>query len=237
MNRHKIVLYNPRAVFWTMPLGLLAVGSALDPARYDVQIIDARLERDPLAALRAALPDALCLGITVLTGAPIRDAQAASRAAKALRPDLPVVWGGWQPSLFPRECLDEQSVDVAVSGQGEDTFAELIDRYAAGLPAGALQGQRPRQHDRHFRAVGDRDGVRVGVEGVPQPQQEFVAEEVPARLVGEPGQFRRRNRNRRPRRHTREKERCRYNSRQSLQCMSHCLIILQNVIQRALYVE
>jgi anaerobic magnesium-protoporphyrin IX monomethyl ester cyclase len=38
--RRKVVLYNPHAVFWTMPLGLIAVGSALDPERYDVQIID-----------------------------------------------------------------------------------------------------------------------------------------------------------------------------------------------------
>src|SRR4051794_38090431 len=139
-KRHKIILYNPRAVFWTMPLGLLAVGSALDPERYEVQIIDARLEADPLAALRAALPDALCLGITVLTGAPIRDAQAASRAAKALRPDLPVIWGGWQPSLFPHECLAEPSVDIAVSGQGEETLVELVERFAAGKPVGGVAG-------------------------------------------------------------------------------------------------
>src|SRR4051794_13710789 len=145
-KRHKIILYNPRAVFWTMPLGLLAVGSALDPERYEVQIIDARLEADPLAALRAALPDALCLGITVLTGAPIRDAQAASRAAKALRPDLPVIWGGWQPSLFPHECLAEPSVDIAVSGQGEETLVELVERFAAGKPVGGVAGITWRDH-------------------------------------------------------------------------------------------
>jgi anaerobic magnesium-protoporphyrin IX monomethyl ester cyclase len=41
----------------------------------------------------------------VLTGSPIRDALRISRAAKAARPDLPVIWGGWHPSLFPAECL------------------------------------------------------------------------------------------------------------------------------------
>src|SRR3954468_20876810 len=100
-TRHKIVLYNPKAVFWTMPLGLMAVGSALDPARYEVKIIDARLERDPVGRVLAETRDALCLGVTVLTGAPIRDAMTVCRAAKGARPDLPVVWGGWQPSLFP----------------------------------------------------------------------------------------------------------------------------------------
>ena len=31
VKRHRIVLYNPRAVFFTMPLALVAVGSHLDP--------------------------------------------------------------------------------------------------------------------------------------------------------------------------------------------------------------
>ena len=45
-----VVLYNPQAVFYTMPLGLLAVGSALDRDRYSVRIIDARVEAHPYEA-------------------------------------------------------------------------------------------------------------------------------------------------------------------------------------------
>lgn len=140
MSRSKIVLYNPQAVFYTMPLALLAVGSHLDPERYEVVIVDARLESDPLAALRSHLDGALCLGVTVLTGAPIEDAIRASRAAKACRPGLPVIWGGWHPSMFGRECLEEPSVDVTVQAQGELTFHEICDRLAAGESVQALDG-------------------------------------------------------------------------------------------------
>ena len=129
-HRHKIVLYNPQAVFFTMPLGLLAVGSHLDPARYQVVIIDGRLEADPVAAVLAHVDDALCLGVSVLTGAPIRDAVRISRAAKARRPDLPVIWGGWHPSLFAAECLAEAAVDVTVQAQGEETLADIVLRLA-----------------------------------------------------------------------------------------------------------
>ena len=132
MPRKKIVLYNPRAVFFTMPLGLLAVGSALDRTRYDVVIVDARLEADPIEALLAALEGAACLGVGVLTGEPIRDAIAASRAAKARFPRLPVVWGGWHPSLFGKGCLEEPSVDATVQAQGEETFHEIVDRLVWG---------------------------------------------------------------------------------------------------------
>lgn len=143
-HRQKIVLYNPATVFFTMPLALLAVGSMLDPARYEVVILDGRLLPDAVEAVLAEIHDALCLGITVLTGAPIRDALRVSRAAKARRPDLPVIWGGWHPSLFPAETLADPAIDVTVQGQGEVTFAELVARLAdgadlAGLPGTALR--------------------------------------------------------------------------------------------------
>src|SRR5438094_7736119 len=138
--RHKVVLYNPRAVFHTMPLGLLAVGSRLDPNRYNVKILDGRLERDPIAATLAALDGALCLGIGVLTGAPIRDALLLSRAVKQRYPTMPVVWGGWQPSLFPEQCLHEASVDAVVIAQGENTFADVVERFAGGATLDGVAG-------------------------------------------------------------------------------------------------
>jgi len=138
-RRAKIVLYNPRAVFFTMPLALLAIGSELDPERYEVIIIDGRLESDSEQALLSQLDGALCLGVTVLTGAPIADALRISRVAKRARPDLPVVWGGWHPSMFGRECLGEASVDVTVRGQGEETFAEIVRRLEEGR---SLEGCR-----------------------------------------------------------------------------------------------
>jgi len=131
--RPRVVLYNPRAVFFTMPLALIAIGSELDPELYEVVIVDGRLESDPEGAVRAQLArGALCFGVTVLTGAPISDALAISRLVKRLQPALPVIWGGWHPSMFARECLAEPAVDVTVRGQGEETFRELVQRLAEG---------------------------------------------------------------------------------------------------------
>ena len=139
-GRRKVVLYNPRAVFYTMPLALITIASHLDPERYDPILLDGRLEDDPEGAVAAKLDGALCLGVTVLTGAPIRDAVRVSRAAKARRPDLPVIWGGWHPSMFGRECLEEASVDITVQGQGELTFAEIVDRLERGETMEGCEG-------------------------------------------------------------------------------------------------
>jgi anaerobic magnesium-protoporphyrin IX monomethyl ester cyclase len=144
-RRPRVVLYNPRAVFFTMPLALLALASSLDRHEIEVIIIDGRLEADPIGRVVAAAEGALCLGVTVLTGAPIHDALRVSRAVKAAHPSCTVVWGGWHPSLFADECLEDPAVDMAVVGQGEEAFAVIVDRLRRGERCqGRVGGQRLR---------------------------------------------------------------------------------------------
>ena len=139
-RRVKVVLYNPKDVYFTLPLALLAVSSNLDQQRYEIVVVDGRLEDDPAAAVVKHLEGALCFGVTVMTGAPIKDAVEISRAAKAARPDMAVVWGGWHPSMFGIECLDEASVDVTVQGQGEVTFEAILERLQQGESLEGCQG-------------------------------------------------------------------------------------------------
>jgi radical SAM superfamily enzyme YgiQ (UPF0313 family) len=155
--RRRVVLYNPRAVFYTMPLALVALASALDRARYDVVIVDGRLEPDPIRHVVEAAETAVCVGTSVLTGAPIRDALTVSRALKARRRDCPVVWGGWHPSLFPADCLADDAIDSVVIGQGEPTFVEIVDRLAGGESVAGTAG------------VVVRPGAAGLVSGAPRP--------------------------------------------------------------------
>lgn len=126
------MLYNPIAGFHTIPLALIALGSALKREGVDVRIIDGRVEADALAAVIAATSGAICLGVTALTGAPLRDALRVTRAVSAEHPTLPIIWGGWHPSLFPVETLREAGVTATVQGQGERPLLEIIRRLAVG---------------------------------------------------------------------------------------------------------
>lgn len=147
-SRHRVVLYNPKAVFFDLPLALIGIGSALDPERFEVLIFDARV--DNRAAERAVLAaaGALCFGITTLTGAPLRDALAVSRRVQQEEPGVPVVWGGWHASLFPLETLqDEASVTVTVQAQGESTFRELCACLEQGMPLASVNGLSFREQD------------------------------------------------------------------------------------------
>lgn len=170
-SRHKVVLYNPMAVFHTMPLGLLAVGSNLDPERFEVQIIDARIVSDPLGEVLREIEGALCFGVTMLTGRPLGDALKVLRAVKQNRPDLVTVAGGWHPSLFRTETLSEPSIDITVAGQGEASFAELVDRLARGESPAGIAGIAYRDKD---RIVANAPRALVSMDDFPRPNFDLI---------------------------------------------------------------
>ncbi len=56
-----------------------------------------------------------------------------TRWVKQNYPKIPTIWGGWHPSLFPKETLvQEFSVDITVQAQGEETFGELVTFFEHG---------------------------------------------------------------------------------------------------------
>jgi anaerobic magnesium-protoporphyrin IX monomethyl ester cyclase len=138
--RPVVVLYNPKAGFHTVPLALVAIGSALGRARVDVRIIDGRIDPAPIASVIAATRDAVCLGVTALTGAPLRDALKVTRAVAKAHPGLPIIWGGWHPSLFPIDTLTQAGITATVQGQGERAFGQIVERLVAGESLDGIPG-------------------------------------------------------------------------------------------------
>lgn len=130
MSKTKIVLYNPKAVFYDMPLALMAIGSCFDKNKYEVIIIDGRLHDNPTEIIAKHLDQAICFGVTVLTGSPLKDALEVTQWVKKKHSSIPTIWGGWHPSLFATEILEDTPfVDITVQGQGEITFKELIHSF------------------------------------------------------------------------------------------------------------
>ena len=159
--RKKVILYNPKAPYYTLPLQFLALASVLDRRKYEVCIIDARVEKSVRQAhekVIAHLPEAACVGISVITGVPIVDAVNISKAVKSRAPSVPVVWGGWHPSIYPEQCLREGNADYCIAGQGEMTFLELLDAFEAGEGFEQIQGLS------YFR----------GKEFVEKPERKFI---------------------------------------------------------------
>lgn len=143
------LLINPRMCgpgSLRLPLSLLALAGALE-GRYRWEILDGNLIPDLDAAVtrRLAAGDPVVAGISVMPGPQVGPATAISRRIRDLRPEAPIVWGGYFPSLYTDAALRAPYVDVAVIGPGEHALAGLMDAAAAGaLRPGCLDGTRLR---------------------------------------------------------------------------------------------
>ena len=138
----KIVFFVPSfsSIEATAPLGLLAISTPLLNAGYDVRIIDATIHPDYLQRIVNEVKDALCLGISVVTGPMIKDAVDAAKAVKKWNRDFPVILGGWHPSLLPSQTLEAEYIDIIVRGQGEESTLEMIDRLRDGASLDDVPG-------------------------------------------------------------------------------------------------
>ena len=141
-SSRKIVFFVPSfaSLESTAPLGILAIATPLLRAGYDVRIIDATITPNYKKVVLDELKDALCLGISVVTGPMIRDTVEVAKAVKAADPDFPIILGGWHPSLLPEQTLEAPYVDIVVRGQGEDSMLAIADRLRDDAPLGDVPG-------------------------------------------------------------------------------------------------
>src|SRR5690349_17440960 len=126
----KVLLFFPsyRSIEAAPPLALLALAPIAEQRGLTVDIIDSTVEPRFRERIIEQLDDALCVGISIVTGPMIVEAIDVARAVKAARPEVPVVLGGWHPSTLAQQSLGAPYIDVVVRGQGEVTFGEILDR-------------------------------------------------------------------------------------------------------------
>jgi anaerobic magnesium-protoporphyrin IX monomethyl ester cyclase len=124
----------------TAPLGLLAISTPLLRAGYEVRLVDSTITADFQHQVVEECRDALCLGVSLVTGPMIRETVQIGRAVKARYPGLPIILGGWHPSLLPRQTLQTDFVDIVVCGQGEEAMLEIADRLRQGEPVDDVSG-------------------------------------------------------------------------------------------------
>jgi hypothetical protein len=149
-----ILFVNPRSTRpknRRFPLSVMAVGAAL-PEGTSWEIVDGnRPGTDVLAEIASRMESATdpvrAVAFTVMPGPQLVSAVELTRRVKQRWPRLPVVWGGNFPSLYPAPVLDSPWVDWAVRGQGERTFAELLEVLDGGRDPKSVAGLAYREED------------------------------------------------------------------------------------------
>jgi anaerobic magnesium-protoporphyrin IX monomethyl ester cyclase len=112
------------------PLGLLYLAGYLkEKTSHQVEICDAQVEELSYPALneriRESGPD--LVGLTAMTFT-LLDVVKTARLVKDLDPSLPVVVGGVHAFLYPEETVNLPEIDYVLGGEGEESFALLLDR-------------------------------------------------------------------------------------------------------------
>ncbi|MFC2071646.1 B12-binding domain-containing radical SAM protein [Chloroflexota bacterium] len=105
----------------TMPWPIVVLGTELMKEGKKVRLMDGYSEEYEIIREAGV---ARLIGFSVMT-AQIGPSLRLSRQIKKAYPDKFIVWGGIHPTLFPEQCLQEDSIDFIVSGDGEDALTSL----------------------------------------------------------------------------------------------------------------
>jgi anaerobic magnesium-protoporphyrin IX monomethyl ester cyclase len=124
----------------TAPLGILAVATPLLRNGYSVKLVDSTITPNFKKRVLEEVKDALCLGISLVTGPMIRETAEIARAVKAWNPDFPIILGGWHPSLLPKQTLEAPYIDIVVRGQGEESLLEVVQHLENRAPLDLIPG-------------------------------------------------------------------------------------------------
>ena len=174
-----VLLVNPlmcRPGSTRLPLSVLNLAAVLE-GRRPWQILDGNRGPITAAALAAlgARPHAM-VGVTVMPGPQVAPAIEISAAIRAACPSVPIVWGGYFPTLYPDSAINAPYVDYLVRGQGEATMLDLLARLPdAGSPsatdsardAGAIKGVAGLTWKRDGRPVHNPERALVNPDTLP----------------------------------------------------------------------
>jgi len=132
-----IILLHPKAVKphnRRFPLAILSIAAVLEGVE-EYRIVDGNLDTAPGETMdRIARENPVeLLAVSVMPGPQMVAAIAVCREFRQKHPNVPIVWGGYFPSLYSDTALNAGYVDFVVRGQGEDTILELLQ---------ALRGSR-----------------------------------------------------------------------------------------------
>ncbi len=115
-----------------LPLELLQIASWPDKDGYKVHIVDAMVHDDYMEQLFELCEGALLFGSSCILGYQVAHGAEVAQAVRQRFPDLPMIWGGWFPSIAPELFIQEGIADAVALGQGELTFRDVVQALDCG---------------------------------------------------------------------------------------------------------
>lgn len=129
--QRRILLINPTITSRRsarFPLAVMSLAGSLED-KYSTAIVDGNIDRDFIGTTLRTMTETNvdAVGITVMGGPQLPTAIAVSKAVRARFPAVPIIWGGYYPTICSEPSITAPYVDYVVRGQGEETLAELLE--------------------------------------------------------------------------------------------------------------
>jgi anaerobic magnesium-protoporphyrin IX monomethyl ester cyclase len=181
--RNKVVLFYPSYDGPALgpPLCLLALAAPLLDDGFEVALIDAAIVANAAGRVLSEAADALCVGVSVLTGPMITAALDAVEPIKRMHPDVSIIFGGWHPTLATDQTLADAAVDIVVRGQGEMTLLEIAQRLRDGRSLAGVLGASYKQDG---RSIHNLDRTNVPYDSLPTPAYHLIDHDAYERACG-----------------------------------------------------
>ncbi len=124
-----------------LPLGMLYLGNSLKRNGYHVEAFHVVEDNIDKVLSEIDLGDTLFVGVcSIMTGFSLRCAINFSKKIKENNPNVPVVWGGTQPTAIPEVCLQGDFVDMVGMGAGEDLIVDIAKIIQGRLDSTEVKG-------------------------------------------------------------------------------------------------
>ena len=194
-RKKRIVLFLPhradpdegvRVAADLLPLELLQIAALPEANGFEVHIVDAMVHEDYMRRLEELCDGALLFASSCILGFQVAHGARVARKIRDKFPDLPIIWGGWFPSVIPERYFEEGIADAVGLGQGELTFWDVVQALDAGEDLASVPG-----------LVIEKDGKPVytdhrsvvGFDKIPDVPWHLIDFEEYVRLQNDPGPF------------------------------------------------
>ena len=155
-------------------IGLLILGAVVRRSGHRVKIVEAASSslsyEESLRRILEFQPD--IIGITSVTSSIYKAAKLA-RMIKRKKPEIKIVVGGPHITAVPEETMSRfPEIDIAVIGEGEDTFNDLICNIENNSPLKDLPGILFRENDRLVKT--DARALIKNLDDLPFPAWDLI---------------------------------------------------------------
>ncbi len=133
-----------------LPIGIMSIAGFLESEGHSIQVIDARAypKEEVIRRLKQQINGVDCIGLSVMS-IQVKHALGVTELVKEMDKDIPVVWGGIHPTLFPEQTVQDHLVDYIIHGEGEYPFLKLMEYLEKGkLGLNDIDGLGYKENDR-----------------------------------------------------------------------------------------